>query len=86
MEATVRGIFTNHFDAYSRTHPVPLHKHKAARALIDCRTAAMGGQVVRCPNGHIEEVHYNSCKNRSCPQCSALPTERWLDSVKSRLL
>ncbi len=51
-----------------------------------CRTAAMGGHVTRCPNGHIEQVHYNSCKNRSCPQCNSLPTERWLDKQKAKLL
>ena len=28
----------------------------------------------------------NSCKHRSCPQCSALPTERWLERTRSRLL
>ena len=86
MEATVQSIFATHFDAYSRDHPLPLHKHKAARAIVDCRTAAMGGHVLRCPRGHIEEIQYNSCKNRSCPQCSALPTERWLDKVQAHLL
>lgn len=86
MEASVQDIFATHFDAYASDHPLPLHKHKAARAIIDCRTAAMGGHVVRCPHGHVEEIHYNSRKNRSCPQCSALPTERWLEKVTGQLL
>ena len=86
MEATLQSILTAHFEAYRSAHPLPLHKLTAARAIINCRTAAMGGHVVRCPHGHVEEVHYNSCKNRSCPQCSGLPTERWLDKVNAQLL
>ncbi len=86
MEGTVGGIFRKHFDEYSQRYPQPLHKRKAASAMMRCRTAEMGGHVRRCPHGHIEEVHYNSCKHRSCPQCSSLPTERWLEKQKARLL
>lgn len=86
MEATVGGIFRRHFNDYKNRHPQPLHKLKAVEAIMTCRTAEMGGNVSRCPNGHFEEAHYNSCKNRSCPQCSSLPTERWLEKTKSKLL
>jgi hypothetical protein len=86
MDATVQSIFTEHFPTYCATHKVPLHKHKAVRAMIDCRTAKLGGHVQRCPHGHVEQVWYNSCKHRACPQCGALPTERWLDMQKARML
>jgi hypothetical protein len=86
MEATVGAIFRHHFDDYQQRYPQPLHKHRAVAAMIRCRTAEMGGHVTRCPNGHIEEAHYNSCKHRSCPQCSSLPTKRWLEKQKSKLL
>lgn len=46
----------------------------------------MGGHVMRCPAGHVERVSYNSCKHRSCPQCSSLPAERWLENQKAQLL
>ncbi len=86
MEATLQSIFEHHFPEYCRDHSVPLHKRKAAQAIIDCRTAAAGGHVQCCPHGHVERVWYNSCKNRSCPKCSALPTERWLEAQQARLL
>lgn len=86
MEATVGGIFRRHFDNYKERYPQPLHKLKAVKAIMSCRTAVLGGHVSRCPHGHVEEVHYNSCKHRSCPQCNSLPTERWLEKQKSRLL
>lgn len=86
MEATVGGIFREHFGEYEKSYPQPLHKLKAVSALQRCRTVEMGGHVRRCPHGHVEEVYYNSCKHRSCPQCSSLPTQRWLEKQKARLL
>ena len=86
MSPTVQSIFQDHFDAYLEAHPQPLHKIKAARAIMQCRTEALGGHVQRCPHGHVERVWYNSCKHPSCPQCSALASERWLDKVKAKLL
>ena len=59
---------------------------QAVWQLRDCRTERMGFHVRRCPNGHVEQVHYNSCKHRCCPQCGWMQTERWLDVEKQRLL
>ena len=86
MSPTVQSIFQDHFDAYLEAHPQPLHKIKAARAIMQCRTEALGGHIQRCPHGCVEKVWYNSCKHPSCPQCSALASERWLDKVKAKLL
>jgi len=86
MSPTVQSIFQDHFDAYLKDHPQPLHKLKAARAFINCRTAALGGHVQRCPEGHVERVWYNSCKHPACPQCNTLASERWLDKIRAKLL
>ncbi len=86
MKAALQKIFQQHFEPYAKAHPQPLHKHKAAHAIQDCHTAAMGGHIERCPEGHIERIHYNACHHRTCPQCGALATERWLDKQKARLL
>lgn len=53
---------------------------------MQCRSMALGGHVKKCPNGHVEGVWYNSCGHRSCPQCSHLRKERWLEKQKARLL
>jgi hypothetical protein len=86
MASTVQSIFQDHFDPWLMAHPQPLHKIKAARAIMQCRTETLGGHVQRCPHGHVEKVWYNSCKHPSCPRCSALASERWLDKVKAKLL
>ncbi len=59
---------------------------KAARALMQCRTAALGGHVQACPEGHYQRQWYNSCRNRVCPQCNWLQIEQWLQRQNERLL
>ena len=51
-----------------------------------CRTAALGGHVQGCPDGHIQRVWYNSCRHRSCPLCNQLQIERWLEQQRARLM
>ena len=83
---TLQSIFQRHFGAYAATHRLPLRFHKAAAALMACRTAALGGHVQACPEGHEQRVWYNSCRHRSCPQCAYLQVEGWLAAQRARLL
>ena len=83
---TLQDIFQAGFPDYERTHPLPLHVRKAGRAIMRCRTAALGGHVQACPDGHVSRIWYNSCQHRSCPQCAFLQIERWLAKQNARLL
>src|SRR6266516_4623107 len=78
---TLQTIFQDAFPAYEQTHPLPAHVCKAARAIMQCRTAALGGHVQACPDGHMARIWYNSCR-----QCAYLQTERWLALQRARLL
>ena len=86
MECTLRGIFQEHFEAYAERHRLPAYVHRAAYWIARCRTAALGGHLRRCPEGHVERAFYNSCHQRICPQCQGLATERWLQRQRARLL
>ena len=83
---TLQTIFQDAFPAYEQTHPLPAHVRKAARAIMQCRPAALGGHVQACPNGHVARIWYNSCRHRACPQCAYLQTEGWLVLQRARLL
>lgn len=86
MGVTLQAIFRERFDAFARARRVPPHHRNAAQAILHCRTAALGGHIQRCPDGHVERVWYNSCRHRSCPQCGHLSKERWLEQQTARLL
>ena len=83
---TLQTIFQDAFPAYEQRHALPAHVRRAAHAIMQCRTAALGGHVQACPDGHFTRIWYNSCRHRSCPQCAYLQTERWLALQQARLL
>jgi hypothetical protein len=83
---TLQTIFQDAFPTYEQTHALPSHVRRAARAIMQCRTAALGGHIQACPDGHMARLWYNSCRHRSCPQCAYLQTERWLALQRARLL
>jgi hypothetical protein len=65
---------------------LPGYVYRAARALLLCRTAALGGHTKKCPAGHVQGVWYNSCRHRACPQCSWGKLEAWLQAKRELLL
>ena len=52
------------FDDYRREHPVSNRQFRAARAMMDCRTAALGGFSSTCGECGARTVQYASCRNR----------------------
>ena len=59
------------------------------RLLIDltsCRTAALGGHILECPDCGYQQIAYNSCGNRHCPTCQATAAARWLEARAAELL
>jgi hypothetical protein len=54
--------------------------------LAACRTAALGGHVLECPECGHQEVSYNSCGNRHCPKCQGTAAARWLETQAADLL
>ena len=85
-KTTVQEIMKKGYKEYERGHRLPHHVRKAARALMKCRTAELGGHVQACPEGHYHRQWYNSCKHRLCPQCNWIRIEEWLERQKERLL
>jgi predicted RNA-binding Zn-ribbon protein involved in translation (DUF1610 family) len=59
---------------------------KAFRAILRCRTAALGGHRDACPNCGHQAISYNSCRNRHCPKCQTQARERWLAARERELL
>ena len=55
-------------------------------AIERCRTAALGGHVLRCSGCAKTEVSFNSCRDRHCPKCQASAAHRWLEARQADLL
>jgi hypothetical protein len=83
---TIQQLLQEHFEDLAEGGRLSAPQYRAGLALRKCRTPALGGHVQRCPNGHIERVWYNSCRNRACPQCNGMARERWLQRTQARLI
>jgi len=64
---------------------LPSHR-RAIEDILDCRTAALGGQVWRCDACGTERFSYHSCGNRSCPKCHTVQTQEWLEHRQAEML
>lgn len=84
----VADIFRAHGSAWrqaQRTH-LSLGQLKVMSAIEQCRSAALGGHVLRCNTCEHLEIAYNSCRNRHCPKCQASAARRWLEARQADLL
>ncbi len=67
------------------TSMLPSHR-RAIEDILDCRTAALGGQVWHCEACNTDVFSYHSCGNRSCPKCHTAQTQEWLERRQAELL
>jgi Putative transposase/Transposase zinc-binding domain len=68
-------------------HPwLSVQQRTVLRALVRCRTAALGGHLDQCGACGHRAISYNSCRNRHCPKCQAQARERWLAAQERELL
>ena len=59
---------------------------KVLRAIVRCRTAALGWHVDKCTRCGYSGHSYNSCRDRHCPKCQANARLRWINGRKKELL
>src|SRR5208283_3463807 len=64
---------------------LPSHR-RAIEDILNCRTAALGGQVWRCEQCDTEMFSWHSCANRSCPKCHTAQTKEWLERRRAEML
>jgi hypothetical protein len=85
---TVAGVIRSGREEFLETYGADLtpEQRRALDDLTACRTAALGGHVLGCPECGHQQIAYNSCGNRHCPTCQATEAARWLDARAAELL
>jgi hypothetical protein len=80
-------ILTTHWPAYAAKFGrlIPAEHHAAVRAILRCRTPALGGSRYRCGCGQ-EHFAFHSCNHRACPRCGRDDAAVWLEAQRTRLL
>src|SRR6516162_7596317 len=65
---------------------LPTHHWRILKALLACRTPALGGHRYLCQA--CERTHFvpHSCRNRHCPLCQEAAAREWLAQQQAALL
>ena len=83
----IRQIFEHSYGAYSaqKHHPSDIQQ-KAAHAILDCKSGKLGYNISQCSDCVHMQIHNNSCRNRSCPNCQAVLKEVWVDKRRAEVI
>ena len=79
-------VLRRHGPAYLASHPLSAAKAKIWRAILACRTVALGGHVETCQACGTTRHVYHSCRNRHCPLCQIRAKEAWLAARRREVL
>src|SRR4030088_1809046 len=84
----VADIFRNHGAAWRKANAghISLGQLKEMSAIERCRTAELGGHVLRCEDCSHTQIAYNSCRNRHCPKCQGAAARTWMEEREAELL
>ena len=84
----VADIFRAQGPVWRQAHQghISLGQLKVMSAIEACRSAALGGHVLRCSSCEHQQIAYNSCRNRHCPKCQGSAAHHWLEARQADLL
>lgn len=83
----IRQIFEHSYDDFSaQGHFTSDVQHKAAHAILNCKSGKLGYNFSQCTNCGHTEIHNNSCRNRNCPNCQAVLKEIWVDKRRAEVI
>ena len=86
VRVELADIFTRYGNQYFSTHQATSAQLKVARAIVRCRTAALGGHREWCQSCGHQRYLYHSCRNRHCPKCQTLAKASWVENRQQELL
>lgn len=79
-------ILSTYGQDYLAAHALARTQAKAWRAIVACRTPALGGHVDQCAACGKKRHVYHSCRNRHCPRCQTRSKENWIAARQRELL
>ena len=71
---------------YLEKNKVVGYKQKVIKTIKNCKTEEMGAHKYVCDECGYEEIAYNSCRNRHCPNCQTGKKLKWIEARKEEVL
>lgn len=86
MATTLAEVLRHFGPDYLRSHGLSTAQARAWRAIVSCRTPALGGELLRCDGCGAQQWRWHSCRNRHCPQCQSRARDAWRAARLAELL
>ena len=86
MSTTLAEVLRHFGPEYLRTHALSSAQARAWRAIVACRTSALGGELLRCDGCAAQQWRWHSCRNRHCPRCQSRQRDAWRAARLAELL
>ena len=62
------------------------YKQKVIKTIKNCKSDKLGAHKYVCDECGHEEIAYNSCRNRHCPNCQTGKKLKWIEARKEEVL
>ena len=82
----IQKIFEIGLKEYLEKHKTKGYKQKVVTAIKNCKTEKLGAHKYVCDECGYEEIAYNSCRNRHCPNCQTGKKLKWIEARKEEVL
>ena len=82
----IQEILNKGLDEYIEKHKVVGYKQKVIKAIKNCKSEKLGAHKYICDECGYEEIAYNSCRNRHCPNCQTGKKVKWIEARKEEVL
>ena len=82
----IQEILNKGLDEYLEKHKVVGYKQKTIKAIKNCKTEKLGAHKYVCDECGYEEIAYNSCRDRHCPNCQTGKKLKWIEARKEEVL
>ena len=87
MLSDIQKIFASSYEDFSASGYWQSAEQKAAaHAILLCKSGRLGSNRSVCDSCGFVKIHYNSCRNRHCPNCQAVSNEVWTDKRRSEVI
>ena len=86
MSTTLAEVLRHFGPEFLRSHTLSTAQARAWRAIVNCRTPALGGELMQCGSCGVQQWRWHSCRNRHCPQCQSRERDAWRAARLAELL
>ena len=82
----IQEILEIGLEEYLENNKIVGYKQKVIKAIKNCKSEKLGAHKYVCDECGYEEIAYNSCRDRHCPNCQTGKKLKWIEARKEEVL